>query len=751
MLKVFTLLAIASIICNCLAYLHLPERGPFDELSFDEVHNAFKNLAIFLRKKYTDGYFFLPLDANSTSVPMHARTRALHVALEVPSKHKREGRHFTRLARIALYTPGSEYVHEYLVGTTQTNVTITESRRVPALKRPVDEIEMRALDHFLSQTCTGEFGQFLSLYYGATFMYVEDGQFALPACVQSTERQAGQHAAPSSFHSCLFSMFASPRVTLQRPNRRVSVFRLNRFVPPYNQHPIDVHIEIDHTETEQSFWSVSGLSIQGHRFQSINEFLSVKPRWSSLFVRKVNFTSPFMDSHTRLISGLCPRAQASSTKSFQGKIVDKHISYGPWEFDVAVRHETGIRFYNVYFNRQLMMHEAGLDETVTIYGGETPFMRALTSLESMFGVGSLTSELSPGIDCPVDAVFLAVPIIPSPSVGVRTVHNGICIYASSANVHEGPLRRYFRSHGENQMHPDSGYATGVVKKSLYVVTQAAIFNYHYAFVNIFSPSGSYASYVVPSGYIHVDVPASTDHLFGYVSSKLDLRFTIHTHHFLFFVDALGANNSVEQTRVYAEGQNGGLDRMNMKVMKVRTEREGRFQQSDPTTHLALCLTGATSGANSQCLQITNTAPVPSMVSRNSSRSFAWIRQSLWFTKYKENELRASSIYNGVDLTDPVVDFATFSTYETLDEDVVMWINIGFIHIPVNEDIPHTPSKGSQLGLILSPQNFFPQNPDGPTSTGYVFTIDRKEWINGYVESPHPDCKLANASIVNLPD
>ncbi|KAL5970069.1 Amiloride-sensitive amine oxidase copper-containing, partial [Taenia solium] len=482
---------------------------------------------------------------------------------------------------------------------------------------------------------------------------------------------------------------------------------------------------IDHTDDEQSLWSVIGLNIQGHRFGSIDEFLSVKPRWSSLFVRKITTTNPFADSHTRLLSGLCPRARpsGSSTASFPATIVNKHVSYGPWQFDVAVRHETGLRFYNVYFNHQLMIHEVGLDETVTIYGGETPFMRALTSLESMFSVGSLTSELSPGIDCPVDAVFLTVPIIVSPSAGASTVHNGICIYASAADVHEGALRRYVHPHGEDPTQPDPGYATGTVKKALYVVTQAAIFNYHYAFVNIFSPSGTYASYVVPSGYIHVDVPHSTDHLFGFVSPWLDLRFNIHTHRFLFFIDALGVNNTVEQTRVYAEGRKSGLDRMSMQVTKVRTEREGQFQGGDPTTSLALCLAGATNAVNSQCLQIINTAPVPSMVSQNSSRSFAWIRRSLWFTKYKENELRASSIYNGVDLTDPVVDFAEFSTDEALDEDVVMWVNVGFIHIPGNEDIPHTPSRTSQLGLILRPQNFFPQTPDGPTNAGYVFTTD----------------------------
>ncbi|VDK40027.1 unnamed protein product [Taenia asiatica] len=725
MLQVLTMLAIASALHTSSAYLHLPERGPFDELSSDEIHNAFKNLATFLGSSCADGYFFLPRGTNSSSVPLYSRTRAVYVALEVPSKHRRVGGQFTRLARVALYTPGSGLVQEYLVGATQINATVTKARRVPALKRPVDEVETRALDHFLHQVCGGEFGQFLRMYYGATFMYKESNQSGLPDCMKSAGGQSGQHTTPSSFHSCLFGMFASPRVTSQRPNRRISVFRLNRFVLPYNQHPTDIHIEIDHTDDEQSLWSVIGLSIQGHRFGSIDEFLSVKSRWSSLFARKIISKNPFADSHTRLLSGLCPRARpsGSSTSSFSGTIVSKHVSYGPWQFDVAVRHETGLRFYNVYFNHQLMMHEAGLDETVTIYGGETPFMRALTSLESMFSVGSLTSELSPGIDCPVDAVFLTVPIIISPSAGASTVHNGICIYASAADVHEGALRRYVHPHGEDPTQPDPGYATGTVKKALYVVTQAAIFNYHYAFVNIFSPSGTYASYVVPSGYIHVDVPDSIDHLFGYVSPGLDLRFNIHTHRFLFFVDALGVNNTVEQTRVYAEGTKSGLDRMSMQVTKVQTEREGQFQGGDPTTSLSLCLAGAASTVNSQCLQIVNTAPVPSMVSQNSSRSFAWIRRSLWFTRYKENELRASSIYNGVDLTDPVVDFSTFSTDEALDEDVVMWVNVGFIHIPGNEDIPHTPSKGSQLGLILRPQNFFPQTPDGPTNAGYVFTTD----------------------------
>ena len=287
----------------------------------------------------------------------------------------------------------------------------------------------------------------------------------------------------------------------------------------------------------------------------MDDFLAIKSNWSNMFSNKTNYTSPFEDNHTgHLSSNLCPRRRsANSTDSrynyFNVNVSNKHVSYGPWSFDLGVRHETGLRIYNVRFNGKLIINEVGMDETVTIYGGETPFMRSMTSVESMFGFGSLTSELAPGIDCPVDAVYLSVPVIPTLSGGARTIHNGICIYTSAANVHDGPLRRHYQPFEEAQTLPNSGYGTGVVEESLYVVTQTAVYNYQYGFVNVFSPSGSYSSYVVPSGYIHVDVPKVQDDLFGYIMPRLNLRFSIHTHHFLFFVDALGTSNVVSYSLI----------------------------------------------------------------------------------------------------------------------------------------------------------------------------------------------------------
>lgn len=54
---------------------------------------------------------------------------------------------------------------------------------------------------------------------------------------------------------------------------------------------------------------------------------------------------------------------------------------------------------------------------------------------------------------------------------------------------------------------------------------------------------------------------------------------------------------------------------------------------------------------------------------------------------------------------------------------MIWINAGFLHIPVNEDIPQTRSKNSLIGFMLKPENFFSQSPDSLETSGYVFTAN----------------------------
>lgn len=214
---------------------HIPDIGPYDELSSEELQNAYRNLGTYLGRDFIETHFFQSDPRIASAVSYDVRTRVIHAALEVPPKQFRRTLPFPRFARIALYTPGEPLVTEYLVGTTINQVNVTKLRSIPSIKRPVDEIETKYLHEFLGRICSGKLGIFLKEYYGASFLYDQSSE-----CIQDSRSTRN----PDSFPACLFGMFASPRVTMSKPNRRIAAYRLNRFIPPYNQHPIDVHISV---------------------------------------------------------------------------------------------------------------------------------------------------------------------------------------------------------------------------------------------------------------------------------------------------------------------------------------------------------------------------------------------------------------------------------------------------------------------------------------------------------------------------
>lgn len=224
---------------SCQRY-HFADIGPFDELSATEISNVYQNLGTFLGLKLVDSHFYLLQDMDSAIVEVDNLTRVIHIALEVPSKHFRRGNRFQRFARVALYSPGKPFVYEYIVSSIKDAVNVTEARKIPAVKRPVDEVESDNLQFLLYQICSGEFGWFLQEFYGASFLYM--GALAPDSneCMEASE--IVDH--PASYPKCLFAMYASPTVTMLKPNRRIATFRLNRFIPPYNQHPIDVYISV---------------------------------------------------------------------------------------------------------------------------------------------------------------------------------------------------------------------------------------------------------------------------------------------------------------------------------------------------------------------------------------------------------------------------------------------------------------------------------------------------------------------------
>lgn len=238
MLNFLILLALA-LRATCQLY-HIADVGPYDELSAEELDNAYRNLGTYLGREFISTHYFLPKHMMTSILRFDSLTRVVHAVLEVPAKKDRQNALFPRFARIALYTPKEPLITEYIVGTRQNIVNVTEVRTIPSIKRPVDEMESDHLQNFLYKVCSGEFGKFLKQFYGAGFLYASSSASESAECMKDEKSTEN----PASYPACLFGMYASPRVTMKKPSRRVTTFRLNRFIPPYNQHPIDVHITV---------------------------------------------------------------------------------------------------------------------------------------------------------------------------------------------------------------------------------------------------------------------------------------------------------------------------------------------------------------------------------------------------------------------------------------------------------------------------------------------------------------------------
>lgn len=59
------------------------------------------------------------------------------------------------------------------------------------------------------------------------------------------------------------------------------------------------------------------------------------------------------------------------------------------------------------------------------------------------------------------------------------------------------------------------------------------------------------------------------------------------------------------------------------------------------------------------------------------------------------------------------------------QDLVAWVTLGFYHIPHTEDVPNTPTVGTETSVLLLPFNYFPEDP----SMGSRDAV-RAEWNQG---------------------
>lgn len=468
--------------------LHSTQPTPYEDLNRDEV---------LMIKKYLTNVLQLT-DVEKAHIN---ESYLYNVRLEEPwnKGHRNQANRFA----IAIVFHGNvepPVVKEYRVGALLPAkpeiLTHEPTRAVSFQKRPLSSPEFRILNDLVNEAAA-ELTEIFKKLYNAT-PQVEGGQLG---------------------SDVLIHQYTSTTVTEHNGESRIrnTWFRFNRNIDPFYQYPIDFQMRVLHDGVDVRKWKIDQIWFRGKLFKSTKDLLL---NHATVSDRVDHFKPIRAEKYSNKVNDDWKQNVYDALKvDKDNNLIAKH-----WRLKVAFRSETGIRLFRVTYKNKLVAHELGLSETATVYHGYTPYMKRMFSIESMFGVGAYTFNLSPGIDCPKNAIFFSAWIIQD--FLPRQIDRAVCAFTQQL-----------------------GESTALTVRSA-----TTLFNYDYVFDYIFFEDGVMEVTVTASGNIHVDTidvenKTHIDQGFAILtlngtSTNIYAPFHHHFFHFKADLDIVDATNNL---------------------------------------------------------------------------------------------------------------------------------------------------------------------------------------------------------------
>uniref|UniRef100_A0A2K5VMV2 Amine oxidase n=1 Tax=Macaca fascicularis TaxID=9541 RepID=A0A2K5VMV2_MACFA len=511
--------------------------------------------------------------------------------------------------------------------------------------------------------------------------------------------------------------------------QRRSWLIIQRYVEGYFLHPTGLELLVDHGSTDARHWAVEQVWYNG-KFYGSPEELARKYADGEVDVVVLEDPLPRGKGHESteeppLFSSYKPRGDFPSPIHVSGpRFVQPHgprfrlegnaVLYGGWSFAFRLRSSSGLQVLNVHFGGERIAYEVSVQEAVALYGGHTPAGMQTKYLDVGYGLGSLTHELAPGIDCPETATYLDTFHYYDTDDPVH-YPQALCLFEMPTGV---PLRRHFNSNFKGGFN----FYAGLKGQVLVLRTTSTVYNYDYIWDFIFYPNGVMEAKMHATGYVHATfyTPEGLRH-----GTRLHTHLigNIHTHlvHYRVDLDVAGTKNSFQTLQMKLENITNPWSPRHRVVQptleQTRYSRERqaafRFKRKLPRYLLFTSPQENPWGhKRSYRLQIHSMADQVLPPGWQEEQAITWARYPLAVTKYRESELCSSSIYHQNDPWDPPVVFEKFlhNNENIENEDLVAWVTVGFLHIPHSEDIPNTATPGNSVGFLLRPFNFFPEDP-----------------------------------------
>ncbi|XP_028735299.1 amiloride-sensitive amine oxidase [copper-containing]-like [Peromyscus leucopus] len=386
------------------------------------------------------------------------------------------------------------------------------------------------------------------------------------------------------------------------------------------------------------------------------------------------------------------------------------VIYGDWSFFFKLHSSYGLQLFNVYFGGERIAYEIGVQEVMALYRGQAAEGRETKYVDVGWGLGGITHQLTPGIDCPDTATFLDASHYYD-SDGPVLYQRALCIFEVPKGV---PLRRHFNSNFRNSF---SSHAR-LNGPMLVLRTASTIHNHDYIWDFIFHPNGVMEGKMYASDYVHAAFYTSEglvhsthlhSHLLGNVHS--------HLAHYRIDLDVAGTKNRFQTLRTRVESITSPWTQRSQQVKPILDktqhfwERQAafHFRQTLPK-YLLFSNAGKSVLGHSRSYRL----QVPSVPEQmlapgwQSSPAFTWPRYQLAVTKYQEAERFHSSLYNQNHHWAYPMVFEDFvhNNENIKDEDLVAWVTVGLSHNLQSEDGPNMATQENSAGFLLQPFDFF---------------------------------------------
>lgn len=536
-------------------------------------------------------------------------------------------------------------------------------------------------------------------------------------------------------------------------DERTTWLQFTRDLEGESLNPVDFQLYIDFPGSDVSKWKVNKVYYNGQTFNTVDDLLFQYNKQNAILKSSIPAPqTPLFSSYDR--SGIpqsqkarrAPRMFEPDGKRFS--VSGRHIKYMEWSFDFRMDLVSGPQLFDIRFKDKRIIYELSLQEAISFYSGFSPYFMAANFVYGGWAMGAKTFELVGGVDCPETSKFFDVVHFVDTDQP-QVIKNAVCVFEMDSGI---PLRRHFETNG-------TGYKfyEGLANHVLVLRTIITARNYDNIFDFVFYQSGAIEVKSTPTGYVQSENDRQgSDDLFGHeIQTKLLGNLHDHIFHYKVDLDVDGRSNSFEKIEISTQNKANDWLPPERRILKVLQRQEIRLETDSaelknidfdkPTFYNVYSDNENTFGSKRGYLIQPQSAVKQLLPEDDFITTMApWSVYPLVITKYKETELRSSSLYNQNSPTQPVVDFESF--FQDVNDritnvDLVAWVSIGCIEIPSSEDVPNVASAANTARFFLRPFNYFDADPSTDSSNAVFIKQDedKSNVVQSLVSSDEEVC------------